>query len=124
MREVLLLRDCIEVSKKQWKFEIQAAVILPAQMQLLGAFEVGIYGIEQAMAVIQHTFERHLPEGNRMVWDGPAALTMLEWSAAPIRARFIEAAPVRARLVDRPSDWRFSTAFRNQGGPECRVAVA
>ena len=123
-REVLLLRDCIEVAKKQWGFDIRAAVILPAQVQMLGAFETGTYGIEQALASVQETFQRHLPDQEGAVWDGPAAIRVLDWGAVGIRARFIEAAPVRARLVDHPSDWRFSTAFRDGDGPERGVAVA
>ncbi|MDA9207398.1 hypothetical protein N9O61_00795 [Octadecabacter sp.] len=123
-REVLLLRDCIEVAKKHWGFDIRAAVILPAQMQMLGAFETGPYGIEQTLMTIQETFQRHLSVQDEAVWDGPADVRMLDWSAVAIRARFIEAAPVRARLVDHPCDWRFSTAFREGDGPEQGVAVA
>ena len=111
-REVLLLRDCIEIAKKQWRFEIQAAVVLPSQMQILGVFESSRYGIGKAMESIQSTFEQHLPERYLPLWDGQAAISELEWSSVPLRIRFIEAAPVGAGLVERPSDWRFSTAYR------------
>lgn len=111
-REVLLLRDCIEAAKKQWGFDIRAAVVLPSEMQLLGVFDAGPFGIKQALAVIQATFERHLPVSEMPLWDGPAAMTLLSWNAVPLRTTFIEAAPVRAGLVDHPSEWRFSTAYR------------
>lgn len=110
----MLLRDCIEVAKKQWEFEVRAAVVLPAQMQLLGVFDVGLCEIKQALTTIQSTFERHLPVQQADLWGEPVALTLLEWSAVPLRTTFIEAAPVRARLVDHPSEWRFSTAYRMQ----------
>jgi len=116
-RDVCLLRDCIEVVRKQWGFEIEAAAIMPFQMQLLAVFDATEFGVMRALSAIQNTFEIHLPNTkDDSIWDGPPLMTILERSAVPIRKAFIEAAPVRARLVETPSEWQYSTAYRSRPG--------
>ncbi len=117
-QEILLLRDCIALSRKQWGFEILAAAILPSQLQMLAVFDTGEFGIKQAMAIVQKTFEEHSSHEGPPLWDGPADVSTLDPSAVPLRSAFIEAAPVRAGLVARPKDWRFSTAYRKEQGPD------
>lgn len=112
LREVRLLRDCVAVARTRWDFTLDAAVVLPAQMQLLAVFNTGEFGLRQAMAVIQSTFERHL-DSTGDIWDGPAEATTLDLSAIPLRRAFIEAAPVRMGLVQDPRDWAYSSAQRD-----------
>ncbi|WP_296420389.1 hypothetical protein [Pseudooctadecabacter sp.] len=112
LREVRLLRDCVASARTRWDFDVEAAVVLPAQMQLLAVFNTGEFGMRQAMALIQTTFRTHLdlPRG---LWEGAAHLTRLEWEAMPLRRAFIEAAPVRMGLVQDPGDWPYSSAQRS-----------
>lgn len=107
-----LLRDCIAASRNRWPFEIEAAVILPAHMQMLAVFESSDIGIRRALAAIQSTFERHAPVQAGPMWDGPATVRKLDWGAVALRTTFIEAAPVRGGLAAHPSDWKYSTAYR------------
>ena len=112
VKEVALLRDCIAISQTQWQFEIKAAAILPSELQMLAVFDASEFGVKQALAIIQSTFEMHASGCERSIWDGSATVQVMDWSAMSLRSTFIESAPVRARLVKYPSEWRFSTAFR------------
>jgi len=112
VKEVTLLRDCIAISQTQWLFEIKAAAILPSELQMLAVFDASEFGVKQALSIIQSTFEMHVPDFERSIWDGPATVQVMDWSAMSLRSTFIESAPVRARLVNHPSEWRFSTAYR------------
>ncbi|SLN45103.1 hypothetical protein [Pseudooctadecabacter jejudonensis] len=111
LREVCLLRDCVAVARAQWRFEIDAAVVLPAQMQMLAVFQTGAFGVRQAMAVIRQTFADHVGRDGTM-WDGPIKYREVPQEAVPVRRAFIEAAPVRMGLVSDPSDWAYSSAHR------------
>ncbi|WP_375279870.1 hypothetical protein [Pseudooctadecabacter sp.] len=124
LREVRLLRDCVAVARTRWDFSLDAAVVLPAQMQLLAVFNTGEFGMRQAMAVIQSTFESHLDDTGA-IWDGAAEFTILNWEAIPLRRAFIEAAPVRMGFVQDPRDWAYSSAHRDlPQGRALGVAVA
>jgi len=123
-REVRLLRDCVAVARAQWDFSLDAAVVLPAQMQMLAVFNTGEFGMRQAMALIRSTFSAHVDEGG-MIWDTTGDLTPLDWEAIPLRRAFIEAAPVRLGLVEDPADWPYSSAQRRMPqGRALGVAVA
>lgn len=124
VKEVQLLRDCVALAQKHWDFTLDAAVVLPAQMQLLGVFNTGEFGIRQAVASISSAFQAHC-SADAPVWENAGEFKMLEWEALPLRRAFIEAAPVRLGLVDDPADWAFSSAQRTL--PQARalgVAVA
>jgi len=113
VRNVQLIRYCVAAVQRQWDFDIEAAVVLPAEMQLLATFQAGEYGIAQAAALIQGTFDGHVI-GDWCGWSGPALTTNVDRVAIPLRRAFIEAAPVRMGLVDDPSDWAYSSAHRRQ----------
>ncbi len=113
VHNVHLLRDCVAVAGRRWDFEIEAAVVLPAELHLLAVFRTGEFGIRQAAALIQSVFDRHV-EGEWSGWDGAARLTPVDPSATRLRRAFIEAAPVRRGLVDDPADWPYSSAHRSQ----------
>ena len=113
VRNVHLLRDCVAVAQKRWDFDIEAAVVLPAEMHLLAVFRTGEFGIRQAAASIQSVFERHV-EGPWSGWDGAARLTPVDPMATRLRRTFIEAEPVRRGLVSDPADWPYSSAHRAQ----------
>ena len=109
LRNVHLLRDSIALAQRQWDFDIWAAVVLPSELQMMAVFQAGEFGIRQAMAMVQRTFDRHV-SGEWAGWDGPADLVSVDPAAARVRKAFIEAAPVRRGLVARPGDWPYSSA--------------
>jgi len=113
VRNVQLIRYCVAVVQRQWDFDIEAAVVLPAEMQILATFRAGEFGIKQAASLIQDTFDGHVI-GAWCGWSGPAISTQVDRAAIPLRRAFIEAAPVRMGLVDDPRDWAYSSAHRRQ----------
>ncbi|AGI69399.1 hypothetical protein OAN307_c39710 [Octadecabacter antarcticus 307] len=110
VRHVRLLRDCVAVSQKRWGFVINAAAVLPAEMQLLCAFYDADHGVRSAIGLITKTFDRHVSGDSRSVWSDKSEVTALSPAAAPSRRSFVEAAPVRAGLVRNDCDWPYSSA--------------
>jgi len=113
VRNVQLVRYCVALAQRQWDFDIEAAVVLPSEMQILANFQAGEFGVRQAAALIQGAFDGHVV-GDWCGWLGPATTTQVDRAAVPLRRAFIEAAPTRMGLVDDPCDWVYSSAHRRQ----------
>lgn len=125
VRHVRLLRDCVALAQQRWDFGIEAAVVLPNELQVLGSFADDQFGVGGAIRLIQSAFVHHLPESVGNIWEGEAEVLELSSPVVALRRTFMEAAPVRAGLVQSAQDWPFSSAHRHVvQGTETGVAVA
>jgi putative transposase len=109
VRHIRLLRDCVAVSQKRWDFVIEAAAVLPAEMQLLCAFHDVDFGVRSAISVITTAFDCHVPGPDASVWSNKCEVVEIAAAVVPLRRTFVEAAPVRAGLVEKASDWPLSS---------------
>ncbi len=125
VRHVRLLRNCVALSQKRWDFTIDAAVVLPNEIQLLCAFRDAEVGVHGAVSMITRTFDRHVPGLRRSVWDDIGELLEIPEELVALRREFIEAAPVRSGLAKSAQDWPYSSAHIGtvQGG-DLGAAVA
>lgn len=125
VRHVRLLRDCVALAQRRWNFTIDAAAVLPNELQLLCAFRDADAGVRGAIAIITSAFDRHLPGNRSSVWDDTAESVDVPEELVFLRRDFVEAAPVRAGLVKVAQDWPFSSAHVGtvQGG-DLGAAVA
>lgn len=112
-RHVRLLRDCVALAQQRWGFTIEAAVVLPAEMQMICAFDDSTFGVSGAVTLIRSAFDRHLPSADGSVWAKKFETLILSPAAAASRRAFVEHAPVRAGLVTRAEDWPFSSVHRD-----------
>ena len=110
VRHVRLLRDCVGLAQQRWEFTIEAAAVLPSEVQLLCRFQDANYGVQQSLRMITTTFERHLPTSEGDIWGNQHEVIKISPAVAALRKTFIEAAPVRAGLVNNPRDWPYSSA--------------
>lgn len=110
VRHVRLLRDCVALSQQRWSFGIEAAVVLPNELQLLCLFDDAQFSVRSAVKLICSAFSRHAPTGIDVVWSDDCEIIEVSSAAAALRRTFIENAPVRAGLVQRAEDWPFSSA--------------
>jgi putative transposase len=125
VRQVRLLRDCVALAQQRWRFTIDAAVVLPSEMQLLCLFPDADFGTGGAIRLICSAFERHVPNCEANIWSAEADVIEISDAVTPLRRAFIEAAPVRAGLVRVAGDWPYSSAhIRTAQGGEMGVAVA
>lgn len=129
VRHVRLLRDCVALAQQRWGFGIEAAVVLPSEVQLLCSFSDADFGVRGAIRLITTAFVRHLPgEGTRShdeVWAGASELIEITPPVVALRRTFIEAAPVRLGLVKQAQDWPFSSAHTGTAqASDMGVAVA
>ena len=61
VRQVRLMRDCVALAQQRWGFTIDAAAVLPGEMQLLCLFPDADFGTVGAIKLICSAFDRHLP---------------------------------------------------------------
>ncbi|MDO6734168.1 hypothetical protein Q4555_05780 [Octadecabacter sp. 1_MG-2023] len=127
VRHVRILRDCVALAQKRWAFEVEAAVVLPSEMQLLCVFPCGEFGVGGALQLISSAFAKHVPvppmTGN--LWSDCSEVIEIQPAVAELRRGFIEQAPVRAGLVLVASDWPFSSVHKKaQQAGDTGVAVA
>ncbi|MDB4213644.1 hypothetical protein N9741_02105 [Octadecabacter sp.] len=129
IRHVRLLRDCVRLSQQRWGFGIEAAVVLPSEVQLLCTFPDPEFGVRGALRLITTAFSCHVP-GNLQgdhdaIWSDTTEIIEIANSVAALRSRFIEDAPVRAGLVKCPEDWPYSSANKKTSqASDMGVAVA
>lgn len=130
MRHVRLLRDCVALAQKRWNFGIEAAVVLPAELQLLCLFDDVDMGVRGTATLIRSAFLHHIPqdavrEDQRMIWEEDIESVQISPAVVALRRTFMEGAPVRAGLAKTPLDWPYSSAQRASGqGSDMGVAVA
>ena len=113
VRHVRLLRDCVALAQQRWDFRIEAAVVLPNELQLLGSFSDDQFGVGGAIRLIMSAFVRHLPESVGNIWEGEAEVLELSQPMVALRSTFMEMAPVRAGLVRSAQDWPYSSAHKD-----------
>ena len=129
IRHVRLLRDCVALSQQRWGFGIEAAVVLPNELQLLCSFPDPEFGVRGAIRLISTAFTRHVPgpdQGNHTaIWSDETEIIEITQSVVAMRAAFIEDAPVRAGLVKTAQDWPYSSANNSTAqASDMGVAVA
>ena len=118
------------IGPTKWGFTIDAAVVLPSEMQLLCAFPDANFGVHGAINLITSAFSRHLPgehyAGRRdALWLGSCEILEVSKAVVSYRRTFIEAAPVRAGLVKNVRDWPYSSANNETAqASDMGVAVA
>ncbi|MCF2870833.1 hypothetical protein L0664_07120 [Octadecabacter sp. G9-8] len=114
VRHVRLLRDCVALSQQRWGFSIEAAVVLPSEVQLLCNFPDPEFGVRGAIRLITSAFTRHVPGHHRgnhaAIWGDTIEITEITNAIVAMRTAFIEDAPVRAGLVKQAQDWPYSSA--------------
>lgn len=115
VRHVHLLRDCVALAQKRWGFTIEAAVVLPGELQLLAGFRDDTFAPGGVIRLIRSTFIRHLPLEMAQAWEGDAEIVEIAPSVIVLRRTFMEQAPVRAGLVRAAQDWPYSSAQRGNG---------
>ena len=123
VRHVRLLRNCVALAQQRWGFEIDAAVVLPSEVQLLCAFEDAEFGVGGAVKLIRTAFERHTPDSVQVCWAEDGEVLEISAPVAELRKAFIEEAPVRAGLVSSAADWPYSSAHA-QSVQSTRMGVA
>ena len=126
VRHVRLLRDCVALSQQRWQFGIEAAVVLPSEVQLLCAFSDADFGVKGAIELIKATFCRHLSgaPSRTSIWADTTEIVELTDASVPLRRAFIERAPVRAGLVKANEDWPYSSSHKaSPQGTALGVAV-
>lgn len=125
VRHVRLLRDCVALAQQRWEFGIDAAVVLPAEVQLLCGFSDAEFGVNGAIRLIKSAFCRHLPEPTADIWADDDEKVEIAVPVVPLRRTFMENAPVRAGLVRHAEDWPYSSAHRSSAlASPLGVAVA
>lgn len=126
---VRLMRDCVGLSQQRWGFGIEAAVVLPSEVQLLCSFPVSEFGVCGALRLITTAFARHVPgvlQGDHdAILSDNTEIIEITHSVVALRSRFIENAPMRAGLVKCPEDWLYSSANKKTSqSSDMGVAVA
>ncbi len=125
VRHVRLLRDCVAPAQQRWGFLIEAAAVLPAELQLLCMFPDAEMGTGDAIRLISTAFDRHVPGQVGSVWSDNSEVIEISAATAPLRRTFVEAAPVRAGLAKTASDWPYSSAHSSTAqSSDLGVAVA
>ena len=125
VRQVRLLRDCVALSQQRWSFTIEAAAVLPNEMQLLCSFPDAEFGVNGAIRLIASAFDRHIPQHEGSVWSDKSEVIEVPTAVISSRRTFIEAAPVRAGLVKCAIDWPYSSAnLATAQASDMGVAVA
>jgi putative transposase len=129
IRHVRFLRDCVGLSQQRWGFGIEAAVVLPSEVQLLCSFPDPEFGVRGALRLITTAFARQVPgvlQGDHdAIWSDNTEIIEITHSVVALRSRFIENAPVRAGLVKCPEDWPYSSANKKTSqASDMGVAVA
>lgn len=112
IRRVRLLRDCVALAQQRWTFTVEAACVLPAEVQLLCAFRDREFGVGGAIRLIRSSFLRHAGLDDRTLWDGEADVLEISAPVVSLRRTFTENAPVRAGLVKAAEDWPYSSIHR------------
>lgn len=125
VRHVRLLRDCVALAQKRWGFVIEAAAVLPSELQLLCLFPNADMGAGGAMRLITTAFDHHVPRHDASVWANNSETIEIPAAVVPLRRTFVEAAPVRAGLVKVARDWPYSSAHSDTAqSSDLGVAVA
>lgn len=129
VRHVRLLRDCVALAQARWGFTIEAAVVLPSEMQLLCRFPDYEFGVRGAIKLITTAFARHVPiylQGKHdKIWSTTNEVIEVATAVVDMRRNFIEQAPVRAGLVKDATDWPYSSANKGTAqASDMGVAVA
>ena len=117
--QIGLLRDAVRLCRKRLPFEIDSAVILPAQMHMIWVLPAGDAGLSARWRMIKATFMRHVPvtddlsalrrrHGDTGIWQRRLRPHVIRDGAdLALHRHLIVTAPVRAGLVRRSADWPY-----------------
>ena len=124
--QVQLLRHAVSLCQKQRPFTINAAVVLPAQVQMIWTLPPDDADYAARWRMIKSTFSRHLPvasvRGASMIRRGEKSIWQRRFQEHLIRDQddyalhdhLIATAPLRAGLTRDGSDWPLCSAYKRR----------
>lgn len=113
-----------------WPFEIDHAVVLPAEIQTIWALPRGDALSSERWRLIKSMFSRHMPHlstqvrsdrgvrpHDKGIWSrGFGSKDLRSLADYRTHVEHMAMAPVRAGLVDRPEDWLHGSFSRTRSG--------
>lgn len=132
------LRAAFALTRARWPFDIDCAVVLPAELHMIWTLPEGDADYSARWRLIKSAFSGQIPaaevpprpslarKGERGIWQRRFWEHQIrDEGDLALHRHFILTAPVRAGLVRRPGDWPHSSlardALRGQAG-ELRLA--
>lgn len=135
VERVALLRAATALARSRWPFEIDSAVVLPAELHMIWTLPPGDSDFSTRWRLIKSAFSRQVDpapvrpslarRGERGIWQRRFWEHLIRDEAdLALHRHFCVTTPVRAGLVRRAGDWPHSSVHRDQGrgAPEPRVA--
>lgn len=116
-----LLRDAMRLCRKRWPFEIEAAVVLPSKAHMIWTLPEGDADFSKRWRMIKSTFSRHAPHpdyvspnqakrGDKSIWQRVLWEHLIrDADDLAVHMHLIRSAPIHAGLVQRASDWPFTS---------------
>ncbi len=113
LRHKRLLRDCVALAQQRWSFDIEAAVVLPDELQMLCRFDDAQFDVASVIKLVRAAFARHAVPSDTAIWHDHSKVEEVEPHLVARHCRRIENAPVRAGLARSPQDWPHSSIHRS-----------
>lgn len=122
--EVLFLRHAFSLCQKQRPFVIDAAVVMPAQLQMIWTLPPGDMDYTARWRQIKSTFSRHVPildkrsdshqkRGEIEIWQRRFWEHQIkDQEDFALHDHLIATAPLRAGLLRNGGEWPFSSAVK------------
>lgn len=110
-QHVDLLRQSVRIGQKRRPFHVDAAVILPHRVQMIWTLPPGDSAYSARWHIIKTTFAKHVGSTagtevwQRRFWDH----ALRDQGDFDLHMHLIMTAPVREGLVDKASDWPWSS---------------
>ena len=126
VEEVATLRAAVALARARWPFEIDTAVVLPAEAHMIWTLPPGDSDFPARWRLIKSAFSRQMPpvadlrpslakKGERGIWQRRYWEHLIrDEGDLALHRHFCVTAPVRAGLVRRASDWPHSSLHRDR----------
>lgn len=124
--QVDLLRHAVSLCQKQRPFRINAAVVLPAQVQMIWTLPEGDADFSARWRMIKSTFSRHAPmpevrspsmvkRGEKGIWQRRFREHLIkDQDDYALHDHLIATAPLRAGLVRDGASWPLCSAYKRR----------
>lgn len=124
--QVELLRHAVSLCQKQRPFTINAAVVLPAQVQMIWTLPDGDADFSARWRMIKSTFSRHVPmpetrspsmvkRGEKGIWQRRFWEHLIkDQDDYALHDHLIATAPLRAGLVRDGTNWPLCSAYKRR----------
>lgn len=134
--EIDLLRRCVRETITRYPFVIDAIVILPAAIHTLWTLPAGDADFSTRWSFLKSQFSRALPIPSTRTATQCERTEKGIWQRRfwehrirsahdlALHRTLIHTAPVHAGLVDRPSDWNWTSLHRELATSHLRVSVS